>query len=73
MYTKDLNHRLTLRLDDDSFDFVCTTAEQLGLTPSSFIRLTIASLKTTMVNMVDFTKGEVDSHVDEQPNKHNKL
>lgn len=41
MYTKDKNHRLTLRLNDQQHSFVCASAEMLGVSPSDFLRMVI--------------------------------
>ena len=43
MYTKDKNHRITLRLNDEQFDFVRMNAEQLDVSPSEFLRMVINS------------------------------
>ena len=66
MYTKDLETKISLRLDNDTFKFVCHMAEVLGITPSAFIRQSLNSLCYNM-------KGMVDSHADEQTNINNQL
>lgn len=38
MYTKDKTIRITVRLDKPSSDFVTSSAQQLGVTPSQFVR-----------------------------------
>jgi hypothetical protein len=38
MYLKDKNVRITIRLDKSSSDFVTSSSEQLGITPSAFVR-----------------------------------
>lgn len=43
MYTKDKSHRITLRLNDDQFDFVRMNAEELDVSPSDFLRMVINS------------------------------
>lgn len=43
MYTKDKSHRITLRLNDDQFEFVRMNAETLGVSPSDFLRMVINS------------------------------
>lgn len=43
MYTKDKNHRITLRLNDEQFEFVRMNAEQLDVSPSEFLRMVINS------------------------------
>lgn len=43
MYTKDKNHRITLRLNDEQFMFVAESAEILDVSPSDFLRMVINS------------------------------
>lgn len=38
MYTKDKSHRVTLRLNDEQFDFVTASADLVGISPSEFLR-----------------------------------
>lgn len=38
MYLKDKNIRITIRLDKASSDFVSSSSQQLGVTPSAFVR-----------------------------------
>lgn len=47
MYLKDKNHRITLRLNEQQFDFVTATAEMLGVSPSDFLRMVINTALTT--------------------------
>lgn len=41
MYTKDKNHRITLRLNEDQFNFVRSNAETIDCSPSDFLRMVI--------------------------------
>lgn len=41
MYTKDKHNRITLRLNDDQFSFVKSQADQLGVSPSDFLRMVV--------------------------------
>ena len=43
MYTKDKNNRITLRLNDEQFEFVKMNADILGVSPSEFLRILINS------------------------------
>jgi menaquinone-dependent protoporphyrinogen IX oxidase len=43
MYTKDKTHRITLRLNDEQFEFVKANAEMLDVSPSDFLRMVINS------------------------------
>ena len=50
MYTKDKANRITLRLNDEQFDFVKKNADFLGVSPSEFLRMVInASMATTKI------------------------
>lgn len=59
MYTKDKNNRITLRLNDQQFEFVRKSSEPLGVSPSEFLRMVInatmaaskaASIKAERIN-----------------------
>ena len=64
MYTKDKNARITLRLNDQQFDFVKLNADFLGVSPSEFLRMVInASMATTKL-AEDRMVSEVFSHLD---------
>lgn len=41
LYLKDKSHRITLRLNDVQFDFVRSSADMLGVSPSEFLRIVI--------------------------------
>lgn len=43
MYTKDKSHRITLRLNDEQFDYVKENSDLLGVSPSEFLRMVINS------------------------------
>lgn len=48
MYIKDKVNRITLRLNEEQFDFVKDNADILGVSPSEFLRMVInASIVTT--------------------------
>lgn len=47
MYLKDKNQRITLRLTAEQFDFVKTSADSLGVSPSDFLRMVINFTMTT--------------------------
>lgn len=48
LHTNDKRHRITLRLNDEQFSFVKTTAEILGVSPSEFLRMVV---NASMVGM----------------------
>lgn len=41
MYTKDKSNRITLRLNDEQFEFVKAQADLLGVSPSEFLRMVV--------------------------------
>lgn len=41
MYTKDKSQRITLRLNEDQFEFVRTVADALGVSPSEYLRMMV--------------------------------
>lgn len=43
MYTKDKAQRITLRLNDEQFNFVKENADLLGVSPSEFLRMVVNS------------------------------
>lgn len=48
VYTKDKSCRITLRLNQDQFDFVKANADMLGVSPSDFLRMVVnTSMATT--------------------------
>ena len=48
LHTNDKRNRITLRLNDEQFSFVKTTAEILGVSPSEFLRMVV---NASMVGM----------------------
>ena len=60
MYTKDKSTRITLRLNDDQFEFVKAQADLLGVSPSEFLRMVVnASLATSkgLVKRIKIEEG----------------
>lgn len=47
MYTKDKCCRITLRLNQDQFDFVKMNADMLGCSPSEFLRMVVNAAMIT--------------------------
>lgn len=43
MYTKDKTNRITLRLNEEQFEFVKANADILGVSPSEFLRMVVNS------------------------------
>lgn len=63
MYTKDKSNRITLRLNDQQFEFVKKSADVLGVSPSDFLRmvvnLSMASSQISEAKVNDLDEGEV--------------
>lgn len=63
MYTKDKSNRITLRLNDQQFEFVKKSADVLGVSPSDFLRmvvnLSMASSQISEEKVNDLDEGEV--------------
>lgn len=63
MYTKDKSNRITLRLNDQQFEFVKKSAYVLGVSPSDFLRmvvnLSMASSQMSEAKVNDLDEGEV--------------
>lgn len=60
MYTKDKSNRITLRLNDEQFEFVKAQADLLGVSPSEFLRMVVnASLATSkgLVKRIEIEEG----------------
>lgn len=53
MYTKDKNHRITLRLNDEQFEFVRLNAETLDTSPSDFLRMVVNATMAISKNAMD--------------------
>lgn len=57
MYTKDKSVRITLRLNQEQFDFVKSNADMLGVSPSEFLRMVVnmsmSTAKATAQKMVE--------------------
>lgn len=58
MYTKDKSKRITLRLNDEQFDFVKQNADFLGVSPSEFLRMVVnASMATSKTAVEKIKEG----------------
>jgi hypothetical protein len=53
MYTKDKNTRITLRLNEQQFDFVKWQSNALGVSPSEFLRMVVNLAMTANDNVTD--------------------
>lgn len=57
MYTKDKSNRITLRLNDQQFNFVKSSADVLGVSPSDFLRMVV----NLAMSSSELSKEKVDS------------
>lgn len=57
MYTKDKSNRITLRLNDQQFNFVKSSADVLGVSPSDFLRMVVNLAMASS----DLSKEKVDN------------
>ena len=53
MYTQDKSKRITLRLNENQFNFVKSSADILGVSPSDFLRMVINSSMVSRVVKCD--------------------
>lgn len=59
MYTKDKQNRITLRLNDEQFEFIRYNAEIMGVSPSEFLRIMVNSTMTvTRQALTDYNAGQ---------------
>lgn len=63
MYTLDKKNRITLRLNDEQFRFVKSSADLLGVSPSDFLRMVVnlamASNDLTSKKVDDLDEKEI--------------
>jgi len=53
-------HRITLRLNDDQYDFIIKVSELLGVSPSDYIRMTVnTGMIATRSNLDTYANGNV--------------
>lgn len=57
MYTKDKKTRMTLRLNDNQFNFVKDSADLCGVSPSDFLRMVINSAMMSSQYSFNLTEG----------------
>lgn len=66
MYTKDKSNRITLRLNEDQFAFVKTSADIVGVSPSEFLRMVIN--QTMAFTKLSNTSEEVSGRENDKTN-----
>lgn len=57
MNLKDKTQRITLRLNEEQFGFVHSTAEVLGVSPSEFLRMAVNTMMTASKKVNDKLEG----------------
>lgn len=65
MYMKDKNHTLTVRLNEDQFNFLKASADMYGVKPSAFLRLVIDQTRFNAYEQEQRTSKEVRSEHEE--------
>lgn len=58
MYTKDKVNRITLRLNEQQFEFVKRSADLLGVSPSDFLRM-VVNMSMASSKMADEQISEI--------------
>ena len=59
MYTKDKQNRITLRLNDEQFEFIKYNADIMGVSPSEFLRIMVNStMSVTRKALTDQKVGQ---------------
>lgn len=54
------NHRVTLRLTDDQYNFLIKISEILGVSPSDYLRMVVNSgMVSTRSNIDDISNGKL--------------
>ena len=64
MYLKDKNHRITLRLNDNQFEFIRINCDVLGVSPSDYLRMLVNSLMTISQAGQDAVKKTLEERTD---------
>lgn len=58
MYTKDKAQRITLRLNEQQFEFVKANADILGVSPSEFLRIVVNASMSSLKNAQEKLKSQ---------------
>lgn len=72
MYTKDKCQRITLRLNEEQFDFVKANADVLGVSPSEFLRMVVNASMATTKKLEEKAK-EGNGRENDKADQHNQL
>lgn len=71
MYTKDKAQRITLRLNEEQFEFVKKNADVLGVSPSEFLRMVVNSTMATTKILDEKIKEGAIGRENDKADKHN--
>lgn len=71
MYTKDKSQRITLRLNEEQFEFVKQSADMLGVSPSEFLRMVVNVSMSAALAQMKKQKGEGERRENEEAREHN--
>lgn len=80
MYAKNLNHKMTLRLDDELHDFVVLCSNTYRISPSDYIRQCLGCVKASYDRAIEVQDRyfsdqylEVENGTDRKTHIDNKL
>ena len=72
MYTKDKHNRVTLRLNDEQFEFVKANADMLDVSPSEFLRMVVnMSMSVSNKAVQELVKGGAFGRENDESNSDN--
>lgn len=71
MYTKDKSNRITLRLNDEQFEFVKGNADVLGVSPSEFLRMVVNASMATTKKVIENVEGGLIGRENDKANINN--
>lgn len=63
-------HRVTLRLNDDQYNWLIEVSKVLGVTPSDYMRMSVNSGMVIMKQAEEQQKGEVGTNENVKTDKH---
>ncbi len=63
-------HRVTLRLNDDQYNWLIEVSKVLGVTPSDYLRMSVNSGMVIMKQAEEQQKGEVGTNENVKTDKH---
>lgn len=63
-------HRITLRLNDDQYNWLIDVSKVLGVTPSDYLRMSVNSGMVIMKQAEEQQKGEVGTIENVKTDKH---